>query len=281
MHLSQLQQQLKAFGELDDMAIPLADTLLMLGSVEREGDDIEPYRTHLDDMRRALADTISANPRPDDMPVLRYRLDRLNDVIRNQFAYGGDRDGYDDADMINLLTVIDKRAGIPVAIGVLYMILADSQNWPIAGINFPGHFLLRLADGANGIIFDPFHAGAVMNAAHMRTLLKDVLGARAELHHHYYDTVTRRDVILRFCNNRKTRLIASEDYTRALQTIRHQLWVAPREPRLYYDAGVLSARIGQLQDALGYLHEFIQMSDDVRTIAEAQSIMAGLRRVLN
>ena len=279
MHLSLLQQKIKAIGDLADNDMPMADTLLMLGALEREGDDLQAYQDYIKQMTEALDKYIQAHPHKDE-DVLVYRLACLNHVIRDEFGYSGDLEGYDDPEMINFLTVIDKRTGIPVALGSLYMILAESQEWPVAGINFPGHFLLRLEEGSNRLIFDPFHEGEAMNASTRRALLKTVLGERAELHHKYYDTVTKRDVVLRFYNNRKSRLIAQEDYTRALQTIRHQLWIAPREPRLYYDAGIICARVGQLQDALTYLHEFIQLSSDVRSIAEAQSIIASLRRVL-
>jgi regulator of sirC expression with transglutaminase-like and TPR domain len=273
MHLADIQEKLKAVGKMTDDAVPLAETVLMLGALEREGVDLAPYHAHLDAMKKTLSD-MGEKKSPED------RLHALNEVMR-QYAYRGDTDESGDPETINMLSVIDSKCGIPVALGILYMILAEDRGWEIAGLNFPGHFLFHLKDGAKRLIVDPFDDGRNMQAGDLRRILKKSLGERAELHHHYYETVTRREVILRLGNNRRMRQIVKEDYGHAFQTIIHQLWIAPDEPRLYYEAGVICIKLDRLNDAREYLQEFLVRSDDPRSIAEAQNMLAGLRRVLH
>src|SRR5690606_13696955 len=170
--------------------------------------------------------------------------------------------------------------GIPVGLGALHLVLAEEMGWDAVGLNFPGRFLVRYEEGAKRLIVDPFSDGKVMQASDLRQLLKASLGEKAELHHHYYDPITKRDVVLRFYNNRRMRLLMQEDYTRALQAITHEFWIAPKEARLYYDAGVMCAKTGQHQEALEYLQEFVELSRDQRSIAEAQGMIASLRRIL-
>ena len=280
MSVDDLEHKLKEFGTRDDSDVPLIASLLMLGALEASGKDTAPYSQHIADLHEALKKECEDVPFTDG-DILHWRLARLNAVLRTQFSYEADQNDYDEPDFINLLTVIDRRKGIPVALGVLYLDLAAYMDWPAYGLNFPGHFLIRLEQGGNRIIVDPFHGGMAVNASDIRQLIKTILGPRAELHHNYYDAVTSRDVILRFYNNRKTRFITRGQYTEALETLTHQLWIAPSEPRLYFEAGVLSTKLGHIQGAMDNLNEFIQMSDDARTVSEARDMLRGLQRLLH
>ncbi|MDB5477917.1 MAG: hypothetical protein JWM96_412 [Alphaproteobacteria bacterium] len=278
----QIQARLKEIGTMPDNDVPVIEALLLLAAAGREEIDLAPYQTHFVDMRAALEEEVSQHP-PGDEHILAYRLNVLNKIVGEKFGYRGDYDldDYDDPRNINLLDVIDRKRGIPVAIGVLYFDLAKSQSWPVFGLNFPGHFLLRLDHGSQRMIVDPFHEGKEMDAGKLRQLLKSILGPKAELHHHYYDVVSPRDIVLRFCNNRKTRLISLGRYEDAMQVISHELWVAPNEPRLYFDAGVIASKIGHLSGAIEYLNEFVQMSHDTKTISEARDMIRALQRKLH
>jgi regulator of sirC expression with transglutaminase-like and TPR domain len=276
-----LEHKLREFGERGDNEVPLISSLLMLGALESNGRDTAPYAHHVAELHRALEKECDTNPQEDDEDILMWRLARLNAVLRGKFLYHADEDDYDEPDFINLLAVIDRRKGIPVALGVLYLDLAAHMEWPAFGLNFPGHFLIRLEQGGQRLIIDPFYEGRAVNASDIRALIKTILGERAELHHNYYDAVTTRDVVLRFYNNRKTRFITRGQYAAALETLTHQLWVAPNEPRLYFEAGVLSTKLGHIRMAIENLNEFIQMSDDARTVSEARDMLRGLQRLLH
>jgi regulator of sirC expression with transglutaminase-like and TPR domain len=282
MHLADVQARLKKIGTLPEKDVPIAETLLLLGALDLEGAEIASYQAHLQEMHEALLDYIKQNPKTADESELDYRLKCLNTIIIDEFGYRPeiDYDSYDDPDKINFLQVIDKRSGIPIALGTLYMQLARNQGWDISGLNFPGHFLFRLEDGVQHAIIDPFQPQQPIGAGQLRNLLKKILGERAELHHEYYNPVTIRHVVLRFCNKRKTRLITQGDYTRALKMVTHELWVAPEEPRLYFDAGVISIKVDRLIQAIEYLQEFVQMSNDAKTVSEAYNMIRALQRKL-
>lgn len=273
------EAELKTLGELSDNDMPIVETLLVMGHIDRPNVDLALYRQHINVLHDALEVEIEKNPYQEDN-LLEYRLARLNAVLRDQFHYGEDEEDFGDIDTINLLTVIDHRKGIPVALGALYMELATKQHWPIHGLNFPGHFLLRLDEGAHRLIFDPYHDGRVMDAGSMRKLLKETVDKDAELNHAYYETVTSRDVVLRFYNNKKTRLITESRYEEALDVTSRMMWIAPHEARLYFDSGILSAKISHVKDALDYLNKFIGLSTDKRSIGEAKEMIDNFRRQL-
>ena len=272
------RQKLIALGALADDDLPIVQTLLLLSAVGRENADLKPYEAHIIAMHDAL--TIASAAKPDDMNVVGFRLQCLNKVIREEFNYHPDKDGYDEVAHIDFMRVIERRAGIPVALGALYLELAQRQGWKAVGLSFPGHFLIRLEEGAERCIIDPYHDGQIMEAPGLRKLVKQVIGANAELNANYYNPVTPRDVVLRFCNNRKTRLIQQEEYQQAFDLVLLEMLVAPWEPRLLFDAGMLCVRLDQIQRAIEYLEDFIGRSKDKNTVAEAHDIIRSLQRVL-
>src|SRR3546814_19245031 len=84
------------------------------------------------------------------------------------------------------MRVIDRRKGLPVALGILYMHAARAQGWPAVGLNFPGHFLLRLERHGERAILDPFNEGRVHGATELLDLLKAMQGQDAELGPEHY-----------------------------------------------------------------------------------------------
>jgi len=274
-----LENALNELGRLADADLPIVKTLLLMGQSDRGDEDIKAYEAHIGAMRDALTQEIGKHPIDAGQDVLKYRLQRLNAVIRDEFGYEEDKTSFAAMETINLLTVIDRRKGIPVALGSLYMDLATSQGWTVMGLNFPGHFLIRLDSGAQRMIVDPYE-GKALDAGGMRRLVKRNIGEDAELSHSYYDTVTPREVVIRFYNNKKTRLIADGQYKDALHTTRLIHKIAPAEPRLDFDSGVLSIKLGHLKDATEYLEKFILVSKDKRSLAEAKSMLNDLRTKL-
>lgn len=276
MELTAIEQRLQAIGELPGDKVPLFETLGLMAAMEDPNADLAQAEQHMTAMRQALAAIVSAAPHFGEGGA-QYRLARLKAVVINQFGYKGDSKIAVNLEGINFFKSIQSRRGDPVLLGALYLDLAQSQHWPATGLNFPGHFLLRIDHGPERLIIDPFNDGKVMEAHDLRQLLKSMAGDKAELNHHYYDPVSNRDVVLRFCNSRKSLFIAQSNYASALTVIGHELWVAPNEPRLYYDAAILCAKIGRINEALEALHHFIGLSKDPREIVEAKNLIRSLQ----
>ena len=116
--------------------------------------------------------------------------------------------------------VIDRRKGLPVALGILYIETARTLGLETCGLNFPGHFLIRLQWKSGRAIVDPFNGGISLNARAMRDLLTRLHGPDTELTQAHYSGVSDLNILLRLQNNIKLRLIRDGKLERALQVIR-------------------------------------------------------------
>ena len=56
------------------------------------------------------------------------RTGALNEIILLKNGYSGDELSYDDLQNANLMRVVDRRKGPPVALGILYIHAARAQR---------------------------------------------------------------------------------------------------------------------------------------------------------
>lgn len=244
--------------ERGDGVFDLAEAALLLAARDTPVTDVEPYRSHLKSLYDA-AETCAVELGLDDTnPTSHEMADVLSTVIGGTYRYQGDEEHYDDLDNANLMRVIDRRKGLPVTLGILYMATARAMGWNVAGLNFPGHFLVRIESlEGNRVIIDPFHGGQILDAPALRDLLKVVTGPAEELESRHYRTVTDRDVLVRLQNNVKTRRLDLGQMEDALKTLKSMQLLLPESAALYREAGLLHLRLGEVSQALSSLEEYL------------------------
>ena len=198
-----------------------------------------------------------------------------------KYGYTGDELTYDDLQNANLMRVIDRRKGLPVVLGIMFIDAARAQGWEAAGLAFPGHFLIRLSEEAERLIVDPFHNGQICGAAELRELLKAVVGADSELTPEYYAPVSDRDVLLRLQNNIKSRLLQQQRHERAVKVVETMLMLAPDLADLWREAGMLHRQLGNIRAAAGAFEQYVVRAPDGMARHQAAAILQQLRGQLN
>jgi regulator of sirC expression with transglutaminase-like and TPR domain len=273
-----LEDRLRRIGGQEDAAIDIAQAGLLLAALDRPQLSLERYHHHLSLLERDVAD-LGAREAADH--VLEKRVEVLNAVLVERYGYGGDNETYDALQNANLMRVIDRRRGLPVALGILYIHAARAQGWEICGLNFPGHFLLRLDHGGRRLIIDPFNGGEVRDAAALRGILKAMSGNDAELRPEYTEPVSSRDVLLRLQNNIKLRLIQDERSAEALEVIETMLMIAPDRAALWREAGVLHSHLDNMRAAIMAFEHYLELSGPEPGRQEIAELLRQLRIQLN
>lgn len=262
---------LREVGSMADGPLPLAPAALALAALERPRVDLGRYHHHL----TALARDVGAEA--GGSSDIERRVGALNTVILARYGYQGDTLTYEDLQNANLMRVIDRRKGLPVALGILYIHAARAQGWDMAGLAFPGHFLVLLQDAGTRLILDPFHGGKPREAAELRDLLKAIAGNEAELTPAHYAPVSDRDVLLRLQNNLKLRLVESRQLEKALAVIDGMLLFAPQHAALLREAGLIHAELGNLKAAIAALERFLALAAHDGERHQAAAILQQLK----
>ena len=255
------EQGLKA-----DDAVDIAETLLALSAADDPGRDLAAARAELAKLAEPLPGSPSAAA--------------LSDRIAADHGYEGDSETYDDMRNADIAEVVRRRRGLPVALGLLYIHCGRAQGWSIEGLNFPGHFLLRLNRDASPELIDPFSRGAVVTPSDMGQLLSRVAGPGARLQPGHMAGVPVRHVLMRLQNNIKIRALQAGDTDRAVAVLERIGLFAPAEAAVWLElAGIESGR-GNMKRALALLDEAAGHAvDEVSRVAIADARQALGRRL--
>jgi len=267
---TEIETTLGQIARQDDSSFDAPEAALLVSALDHPGADLERYRRHLLDLAEAVAARAGQEPAA-----------ALADTVAHLYGYQGDRHTYDDMKNADLLAVIDRRRGLPVALGLLYIAAAKGLEARLAGLSFPGHFLMRVEVGNERVIIDPFSDGKTATTAVLRRLIKRIQGPDAELDPSYFEEVTPRAVVIRLLMNSRIRAARSGNLERAIELVRRMTLVAPNDGRLWADLAELHSARGNLSAAANAFEHSIARAPDDGFRAAAERALEDVRLKLN
>lgn len=135
--------------------------------------------------------------------------------------------------------VLRTRRGLPITLGALLAHLAVASEQTAYGVNFPGHFLVRVGQS----LVDPF----VMESRSEQEC-RDALPEEAR-RGNLFPEARPTDVLLRMLNNLKYHYVSGGEFHRALTMVDCQLRVVPDHDGLIFEQGEYWLRLGSVQGA--------------------------------
>lgn len=246
----------------------------MLSALDHAGRPLEPYLKHLAE--------IADQARNESRVALTAEdgARSLSALLVGRYGYDGDRLAYDDPNNADFMSVIDRRRGLPVALGILYIHAARAAGFEAVGLGSPGHFLLRIVLRSTESLIDPFNGGAALNP--------ETLGGPPRMNLSQPDDprlvepVADVDVLLRLANNLKLRVLQAGERNRALEIAKRMVLIAPRRPEMWIDLARLNEAAGALGAAQKAYDACLALADKGMALHnEAALALHALKRRLN
>jgi regulator of sirC expression with transglutaminase-like and TPR domain len=264
-------------GETADAAIDLAEAALALGALDEPLADLARYRWHIDALVARGAGGAGAAALRDAEGQAR----RLAQLLYEEAGYDGDRVSYDHPHNANLIKVIDRRRGLPVALGILYLHVGEALGFAVHGLNVPGHFVIRLSAAGERVVIDPFNGGALVDTPALRLLVKRALGADAEIEPAFLVEAGKRAVLLRLQNNLKSRALAERRLERVADILRRMTAIGPGEAHLWFERGAIEGELGRLAAARAHFDRARALAGEGALRVSAEVALDKLKRKLN
>lgn len=136
-----------------DDAIDVVLGALLIAAEEYPDLDVDAYRRKLAE----FADVLGRRLRPDIGPT--DSILALNRYLFDELGFHGASDNYYDPRNSFLNDVIDRRAGIPITLAIVYVAVGRGIGLALDGVSFPGHFLVRCPVRDGTVVLDPYHKG--------------------------------------------------------------------------------------------------------------------------
>ena len=124
----------------------------------------------------------------------RERVLLLSKFLSEELDFRGNGDDYYRERNSLLPRVIESRAGIPISLAFVYMMVGSRAAMKIEGINLPGHFIARHGE----VFFDPFHGGGILTRRDVEGIL---LRQGLELKESHLQPATPRQMLARILAN--------------------------------------------------------------------------------
>ncbi|MGB3811308.1 MAG: transglutaminase-like domain-containing protein [Parvibaculum sp.] len=280
---SRIEAEIRAAGEAADDALDIGAIALAFAQADRPDIVRAPYEAHLAELADAARGALSGS-QPELAADAELVATMLANLISGRFAYRGDTATYDDLQNADLMHVIDRRKGLPVALGILYLHVGRALGLDLVGLNFPGHFVLRLQIGTSATIIDPFNRGQTLSSADLLNLIRSIEGPDAKLLPESYAPVGTRDILLRLQNNILSRALRAGEHERAREVVTRMIWLAPRRAGLQFELGRLEVHAGHMSAAAIAFEKCRNMASgdgEMRIAGMAEEALRRLKSRLN
>jgi len=233
---------LTAAGEVGDEDFPLLEAAIACAIHDDPLRDSEPVRTLARNACERLKERVGGES-PDDA---------LAETMAADLRLNGDLLNHDHPSNTDIIAVAERRRGLSAALAVFYLHAARAAGVKAAGVDFPGHFLVRVETPEGPVALDPFSQGRLVLPSELTRR-----ALRAGLTPHVADRldllmapVTDRQSLIRLQNVLFSRAIRAQDYDGAERSALRRAWLDPDDHRPWLDVAAAREKQGALAGSL-------------------------------
>jgi len=178
--------------------------------------------------------------------------DAVCEALGGDLGLGGDLFTPEDPANADLIAVCDRRRGLSIALGVLYLEAGRRAGLELGGVDFPGHFLLRIETVEGPIALDPYDGGRIVMPSELtsRALNAGLIPSVADRLDTLMVAVSDRQVVLRLQNQIFARAVRAGAYERAERSAMRRALLHPRDHHPWLDIAAAREGQGRLAGAL-------------------------------
>jgi regulator of sirC expression with transglutaminase-like and TPR domain len=236
--------------------------------------DLPVYLSKLDDFAEELA------PRLHRAGSLEDRAMELGHFLFEEQGFAGNTEHYYDARNSFLHEVLDRRLGIPISLSVLAIAVGERCGLEMSGIGLPGHFIAKVSDGADEVLFDPFHGGALLTPSGCSELVSAVVGEPYAITAKNLKATPPGIIAMRMLNNLKAVYLQGGEFEPAAQVIEWLILLNRNDPTQYRDLGVALVHADQHGRAIDPLTHYLKASPDSVDAPIVKKFLNAARRTV-
>ena len=269
------RQAFAALLDLPDGAIDLGHASLLIAREEYPDLDVGVYLARLDDMAASIRGRMKR------AEGATSQIAHLNRLLFEELGFRGNREEYDDPRNSFLNDVLDRRIGIPITLSTIYLEVGRRIGCPLAGVAFPGHFLVRYngTERLPDLLIDPFNRGQLLTEDECRARITEMYKGQLEYRPEFLRRAQNREILERMINNLKWIYQQQRDFHMALKVQQLLLCAAPDRPEEIRDRGLIHYRLALLSEAAADLDRYLTLAPEAPDAAQIRERLDELKRL--
>jgi regulator of sirC expression with transglutaminase-like and TPR domain len=211
---------------------------------------------------------------PEPKSWLAHFVGISNHCLFEEWGFKGNEFNYYDPDNSFLNKVFDRRLGIPITLSIIYLEVASRLGLDVAGVGFPGHFLVKIMLPSGNYYVDPFNKGRIVTDDLFRELSQSLYDTQADFKPEYIIVVDNHQILRRVLTNLKRIYFREGDLYRGLAVVERLIILSPGEASFYRDRGLLHYGLKEYTKAYQDLRSYLQenpLDEDAKTIRDLVS----------
>ena len=260
---------LREAGKAADGEFPLLEAAIACAIHEDPSRDPQTAR----DLGRSAVDHLSQRLKRESAE------EALAEAMAGDLQLCGDLFNAEEPANADILAVSERRKGLAVALGVFYLHASRKCGLTVQGVDFPGHFLLRIETDEGPLALDPFSEGRVVLPSELtrRALHAGLTPNVADRLDRLMAPVSDRAVLMRLQNTIFARATNARDYARAERAALRRALLEPADHRPWLDVAAAREGQGALAGALEALARATELDGGAALAARAQRERVRLR----
>jgi regulator of sirC expression with transglutaminase-like and TPR domain len=210
---------------------------------------------------------------------LRKRLAAMSQLLYEVEGFHGNREAYYEPQNSYLNEVLERRCGIPISLGILYMAVATRTGLRMFGVNTPGHFVVGCRAAGEVLFVDPFTNGDVLDQCACKRRIEETLGKKDSVTDEDFRAAAPIDIAARVLRNLKAAYAMQDCWLAVLRVQKRLAALLPQVPQERRDLGLVYLRLGEPTKALPVLEQYLHVCGSQQAAALQPSLQAARRMI--
>ncbi|HEX8151611.1 MAG TPA: tetratricopeptide repeat protein [Thermoanaerobaculia bacterium] len=205
-------------------------------------------------------------------------VETMNHLLFDEEGFHGEDEDYYDPRSALLSEALDRHAGLPITLSVLYLELTRRIGVEATGISLPGRFLVKFTGDFGVLVVDPFDGGRVLTTIELQQILDGMYGGGVRLREHHLRSFSRREILARELAQLKAAYLAQHDLERAAASVDRLLILDDRDAYEVRDRAALAMQLHAYAQAIELFERYLELTpyaDDRSRVREQVAWLRG------
>lgn len=274
-HPALARQRFREIAGRPEPLLDLVEASLVISLEENPRVDIDHY------LQQVGTWTGAVQGRLEGSQDVEHIVETINRILFDEEGFRGENDDYYDPRSALLNEALDRHAGLPITLSILYIEISRRVGVVAAGISLPGRFLVKLSGGFGEIYVDPFDGGRVLTTVELQKILDLMYGGGVRLREHHLRSFSRREVLGRELAQLKAAYLAQHDLQRAAASVDRLLILDERDPYEIRDRATIAMQMHAYTQAIDFFERYLELVPHAEDRARVRDEIVYLRAWLD
>jgi regulator of sirC expression with transglutaminase-like and TPR domain len=205
-------------------------------------------------------------------------VEAINHLLFDEEGFHGEDEDYYDPRSALLSETLDRHAGLPMTLSILYIEMSRRVGVEVSGVALPGRFLVKFSGAFGHVVVDPFDGGRVLSTVELQQLLDEVYGGGVRLREHHLRSFSAKEILARELAHLKSAYLARRDLPHAAASIDRLLILDANDAYELRDRAAVAMQMHAYHTAIECFERYVALmphADDGGRVREQIAWLRG------